>query len=196
MYYDPTNTVVSSASLQQPILFVHRLSGSYFAQAGDLQLKQDPLTGNKDQDKSALWVLTAYDITDDGTVLYRITNVGSGQVMAIWFDPNNPSKPPVNQPILFQKPTPDREIDSVQALSQLWIFQPVADRSHVISPARFPGLSLGPWTNNPATVTGCDRIPSRITPDGGDNDSWLHHHRIHPYPRPQKDPMCHDDGST
>lgn len=111
--------------------------------------------------------------------------------MAVWHDPNDTSKPPVNQPILFQEPEPDRNNGKVEALSQLWIFQPVADQSIVISPARFPEYSLGIYNNSPATTSGCDRIPPVITPGVGDNDSWLHHHRIHPYPEPQKDPASH-----
>ena len=38
MYYDPLNTVVTSACLQEPVLIVHNLSGSYFRHQDDLQL--------------------------------------------------------------------------------------------------------------------------------------------------------------
>jgi hypothetical protein len=123
--------------------------------------------------------------------VYRVINQDSQKAMAVWYDPNDPTKPPVNQAILFQDPEPDRNNGKLAALSQLWLFQPVADKSFVISPARFPELSLGIHTNNPATTTGCDRIPPTITLGGGDNDSWLHHHRINPYPRPQTDPASH-----
>ncbi|MFI8961225.1 hypothetical protein ACIGO8_03840 [Streptomyces sp. NPDC053493] len=191
VYYDPTNDIVASSCLQTPVVFQHRLSGSYLAQAGDLQLKQDPLTGDQTHDAPALWMLEAYMITDDGVVTYRIQNVSTKKVMAIPFDPANPQNAPINQGIVFPDPTPDKDSNTLAALSQLWVFQPVADRSHIISPARFTELSLAPYTNNPATTSGCDRIPPVILPNGGDNDCWLHHHRIRQYPKPAKDPACH-----
>ncbi|WP_369200604.1 hypothetical protein [Streptomyces sp. PU-14G] len=191
MYYDPVNTLVATACLRQPVVFQHRLSGSYFKQSGDLQLTQETLTGKKEEDKDALWTVEPYLLTSDGTVAYRIKNVGSEQVMAIKVDENDQHKRPIDQPILFQEPTDDRDNNSIRSLSQLWLLQPVEDNGHVISPARFPELSLGPYNRSPATVSGCDRIPEMILPNGGDNDCWLHHHRVQPYPKPQKDPGCH-----
>lgn len=193
VYYDPTNDIVASACLQTPVVIQHRMSGSYLAQSGDLQLKQDTLKGNQQDDAAALWTLEAYLISADGIVTYRIHNVSTGKVMAIPFDPGNPKSAPVNQGIVFPDPTPDKESGTIAALSQLWILQPVADSSHLITPARFTELSLGPYTNNPATTTGCDRVPPVIIPSGPDSDCWLRHHRIRQYPKPETDPACHSN---
>ncbi|MGP3986419.1 hypothetical protein [Streptomyces sp. 3N207] len=189
MYYDPTNAFVSSACLGHPVLMVHRLSGSYLAEGGDLQLKHEPqLTGKSKDDAKALWRLHAVLATADGTVLYRIENLGNQKYLALPKGTDNPEDVGLTY---VDKLDPKDGQDDKEFYNQLWIFQPVEGNSVLISSSRFTEQSLAPYDRNPATVNGCDRNPKHITVQGNDNNCWLHHHRVVQYPDPQKDPFCH-----
>lgn len=167
VYYDPTNDIVASACLQTPVVIQHRMSGSYLAQSGDLQLKQDTLKGNQQDDAAALWTLEAYLISADGIVTYRIHNVSTGKVMAIPFDPGNPKSAPVNQGIVF----PDRPRTRRAAPSRLCPSCGSSSRSRTArTSSRRPASPNSPSGPTPTTpprppaATACRRSSSRPGP--------------------------------
>ncbi|MEU6394756.1 hypothetical protein [Streptomyces sp. NPDC046939] len=182
MYYNPINSIVRSACADNPMLIVHKHSGSHFKQGGDLQLVGDAFDPAK-PDKAALWVFQVIQVDKAGNALYQIKNHGSGLAMGI--NKDNPL-----DGIQFAKPHAADETTK-EARAQMWTVEIFDQWSQLLVPALHPDLYLAPMGKNPGANGGCYR-PSD-NPGGQPCD--LNPVQIVP-PKPPKDPACNADCTT
>lgn len=176
MYYNAINSVVRSACARNPMLIVHRHSGSYFKQAGDLQLVGDPFDPNN-PDKAALWLFQVVQVDKAGNALYQIINEATGMAMGI--NKDNPL-----DAVQFAKPHAPDDI-SKEARAQLWTVEVVDRWSQLLLPVLYPDRYLAPLGKNPGANGGC----FRLTDNAGGQHCDLDPVQIVP-PKPAKDPAC------
>ncbi|MFH8347587.1 hypothetical protein [Streptomyces sp. NPDC018045] len=178
MYANALDSFVRSAVHGKEIMIIHRVTGGYLTQAGDLQIATDPVKNITD--KKHLWV-----VHQDGYIknnlVYTFENKSSGLRLSV--HPTDPrgemSYTEAQDPGAKNNPIADR---------QRFFVLPMCCGGYSLVPVKYPDHCIQPMGNHPQP--GCDRGAPNW---GGDSNlNCSHDFVLPPTGPPRKDPTDTD----
>ncbi len=180
MYSNTLDTFVRSAVHGKAIMIIHRVTGGYLTQNGDLQIESDDIT--KITNERHLWSVRLVGYRKNNTV-FTFENKSSGRVLSV--DEKDPRGPMT----YTERQEPDAQgSDPKAAERQQFFVLPLCCGGYSLVPVKYPGHCLQPKDNRPGPGS------HRPAPYYG-RDSSLdgsHDFVLAPTQPPRKDPTDRD----
>ncbi|MET9859060.1 hypothetical protein ABZY93_06995 [Streptomyces smyrnaeus] len=173
MYSNALDTFVRSVKHGKEIMIIHRVTGGYLTQSGDLQIATDPLEGITD--KKHLWVVHLDGYIKNNTV-FSLENKSSGNRLTA--NDKNP-----REGMTFTE-AQEPGATGKAADAQRFFVLPLSCGGYSLVPVLWPEYCLGPKDNHPQP--GCDRPVLHFGNDSSLNCS--HDFVLPPTGPPRRDP--------